>query len=480
MADFSTTDVASKVNGPQQMNLSDMLKMGYYAAQTKMAQYEQEKAQQANVERVAVQGFMSDPKNYLDANGDIDVDRVTKAIPAIAPLTGAEHVNKLTTLAKNNTDAKEAKLNFNQNERQVVASVYSSLGRAGIQDPRVYASALHNLKQAYPDSKDINRYADSAISTLSMGIDPQKLPQTAIQTANQLLTLPQQQEAFAPKASIGNIGGASRPIVTTPSVRGEAPSITPVEFGAGQNAVGGGGATSAPTPSAKDRDLIKYDQYLDYKGNPAIANYTTEQKEALDAGKKLLQESNAVASAAKEQEANTRGVMENISAASGNRPGQLLRQSGKYLIGNATQEILNKNIARMAAASEVMGTAKTDQSRADAKVINGSDDLTAQALTDIVSRADATVKAASMFNSAYNKLIEKRGVNGYIQAEKLKSAWVDNYDVRMAQIDALAASNSPEAKAKANEIYATVPKEQREEFNRKWSNLHALEKGKFR
>jgi hypothetical protein len=85
-----------------------------------------------------------------------------------------------------------------------------------------------------------------------------------------------------------------------------------------------------------------------------------------------------------------------------------------------------------------------------------------------------------MFNSAYNKLIEKRGVNGYIQAEKLKSAWVDNYDVRMAQIDALAASNSPEAKAKANEIYATIPKDAREEFNRKWSNLHALEQGKFR
>jgi len=480
MADFSTTDVASKVNGPQPMNISDMLKMGYYAAQTKMAQYEQQKAEQANVERVAVQSFMSDPKNYLDTNGDIDVDRVTKAIPAIAPLTGADHVNKLTTLAKNNVAAKEAKLNFNQNERQVVASVYSSLGRAGIKDPRVYASALNNLKQAYPDSKDINRYADAAIGNLSTGVNPQQLPQVAIQTANQLLTLPQQQEAFAPKASIGTIGGASRPIITTPSVSGEAPSITPVEFGSGQGAVGGGGTTETPKPSAKDRDLIKYDQYLDYKGSPALANYTEEQKTALDSGKKLLQESNAVASAAKEQEANTRGVMENISAASGNRPGQLLRQGGKYLIGNATQEILNKNIARMAAASEVMGTAKTDQSRADAKVINGSDDLTAQALTDIVSRADATVKAATMFNRAYNKLIEKRGVNGYIQAEKLKSAWVDNYDVRMAQIDALAASNSPEAKAKANEIYATIPKDQREEFNRKWSNLHALEQGKFR
>jgi hypothetical protein len=480
MADFSTTDVASKVTGPQQMNLGDMLKLGYYAAQTKMAQYEQEKAQQANIERVAVQGFMSDPKNYLDANGDIDVDRVTKAIPAIAPLTGADHVSKLTTLAKNNTAAKEAKLNFNQNERQVVASVYSSLGRAGIQDPRVYASALQNLKQVYPDSKDINRYADAAISNLATGVNPQQLPQVAIQTANQLLTLPQQQEAFAPKASIGNIGGASRPIVTTPSVRGEAPSITPVEFGGGQSAVGGGGATETPKPSAKDRDLIPYDQYLDYKGNPALANYTTEQKEALDAGKALLKESNAIAGAAKEQQANTRGVYENIDAASGSRPGQLLRQSGKWLLGNATQEMLNKNIARMAAASEVMGTAKTDQSRADAKIINGSDDLTAEALKDIVSRADATVHAANMFNSAYNKLIEKRGVNGYIQAEKLKSAWQQNYDVRMAQIEALANSNAPNAKEKANEIYATVPKNQREEFNRKWDNLHALEQGKFR
>ena len=99
---------------------------------------------------------------------------------------------------------------------------------------------------------------------------------------------------------------------------------------------------------------------------------------------------------------------------------------------------------------------------------------------DIASRADATVQAATMFNKAYNNLIEKRGVNGYIQSEKLKSAWADNYDVRMVQMDALAKSNAPGQKEKRQEIWNSVNKDQREEFIKKWENLHALEQGKFR
>jgi len=298
------------------------------------------------------------------------------------------------------------------------------------------------------------------------------------QARNETLTPTQAIDQFAPKAAIGTIGGAQRPVVSQPSVAGEQPRITPTEFGGGGTI--GGGATTTPKPSAKDRDIVKYDTYLDYKGDPALANYNDEQKAALENGKTLLKTSNMLANSAREQEANTRGVYENIAATSGSRPGQLVRQGGKWLVGNATLEMLNKNIERMAAASEVMGTAKTDASRETAKIINGSTDLTEKALLDIVSRADATVKAATMFNKAYNQLIEKRGVNGYIQAEKLKSAWADNFDVRMTQMDALAGSNAPDQKEKRQEIWNSIPKDQRENFVKRWENLHALEQGKFR
>ena len=477
MSEF-TADLSPK--NTNQMTLGDMMKVGLYSAETAIAQRQAQMAEQKTKEMPIIQQWAKDPANKLP-DGSFDLEQVP-ALISVAPMSGPEYADKIINLTKNHIETNKALNELSESNRKPFASVYGSYGQMAANGQKVNPSdivqSLETLKQYYPQ---LTKAADGQIKGWQAypkdhPVDPQSL----LKARNESLTPTQLIDQFAPKAETATIGGAQRPVVRQPSMTGEQPRITPVEFGGGPNAVGGGGTTETPKPSAKDRDLIKYDQYLEYKGNPALANYTTEQKEALDNGKALLKESNAIASAAKEQEANTRGVMENISAASGNRPGQLLRQGGKWLIGNATQEMLNKNIARMAAASEVMGTAKTDQSRADGKVINGNDDLTDKALTDIVSRADATVKAASMFNSAYNKLIEKRNVNGYIQSEKLKSAWVDNYDVRMAQMDALAASNSPEEKEKIKEIYATIPKNQREIFERKWSNLHALEQGKFR
>ena len=44
----------------------------------------------------------------------------------------------------------------------------------------------------------------------------------------------------------------------------------------------------------------------------------------------------------------------------------------------------------------------------------------------------------------------------------------------------LAKSNAPGQKEKRQEIWNSVGKDQREEFVKKWENLHALEQGKFR
>lgn len=472
MAEF-TADLNPKSNA---MSLGDMMKMGLYSSETRIANAEAARAEQSNKEMPIVMQFMKDPANW-QTDGKIDLDKAA-VLPTIAPYTGAQHYEKLVTLAKNKTEADDAATNLDTKQRGIIASVGETLGYAGVQDPKQYIQAYQNLKQLYPNNPHIAKLADAYSNMISMVQPGPHVAQAAIKSSVDLLAPQAKHEMFAPKAGINQIGGASRATVTQPSVLGSQPSITPTEFGGGQGAMEG--TTEAPKPSAKDRDLIKYDQYLEYKGSPGLANYTEEQKSALDNGKKLLQNSNSIALAAKEQEANTRGIYENIAATRGSRPGQMVRQGDKWLLGNAQLEMLNKNIERMAAASDVMGTANTDQSREIKRVINGSSDLTEKALADIVSRADATVEAAKMFNSAYNKLIEKRGVNGYIQAEKLKSAWADNFDVRMTQMDALARSNAPDAKAKVNEIYATIPKDLREDFNERWKNLHALEQGKFR
>ena len=477
MAEF-TADLSPK--NTNQMTLGDMMKVGLYSAETAIAQRQAQMAEQKTKEMPIIQQWAKDPANKLP-DGSFDLEQVP-ALISVAPMSGPEYADKIISLTKNHIETNKALNELSESNRKPFASVYGSYGQMAANGQKVnpgdIVQSLETLKQYYPQ---LTKAADGQIKGWQAypkdhPVDPQSL----LKARNESLTPTQLIDQFAPKAETATIGGAQRPVVRQPSMTGEQPRITPVEFGGGPNAVGGGGTTEAPKPSAKDRDIIKYDQYLEYKDNPALANYTDEQRDALKEGKLLLKESNAIASAAKEQEANTRGVMENISAASGNRPGQLLRQGGKYIVGNATQEMLNKNIARMAAASEVMGTAKTDASRETARIINGSTDLTEKALADITSRADATVQAATMFNKAYNNLIEKRGVNGYIQSEKLKSAWADNYDGRMVQMDALAKSNAPGQKEKRQEIWNSVGKDQREEFVKKWENLHALEQGKFR
>lgn len=473
MAEF-TADLNPKASN--QMSLSDMMKMGLYSAEADVLNRQAQVAREKEKELPLVQGFIADPKNKNE-RGEWDLDKVNTILPTIAPITGADYAKKITDGVQNHAQATKAKMEMSNTARGIIGSFYGAHAVAGTQDPKEVAVGMTKLGEQMPELKP---YLEPAMRNLQNVPPGPNLQKALYQARNEFMTIPQQVEAFAPKAEVATIGGAQKPVVRQPSVMGEQPVITPTEFGG--RPVGGqsGGGGMAPKSSSKDRDIIKYDTYLDYKQDPALANYTDEQKTALENGKKLLQNSNMLANSAREQEANTRGVYENITSTSGSRPGQMVRQGGKWLVGNATLELLNKNIERMAAASEVMGTAKTDASRETAKIINGSTDLTEKALLDIVSRADATVKAATMFNKAYNNLIEKRGVNGYIQAEKLKSAWADNFDVRMTQMDALVNSNAPDQKEKRQEIWNSIPKDQREDFKKRWENLHALEQGKFR
>ena len=472
MAEF-TADLNPKSNA---MSLGDMMKMGLYSAETDVLNRQAQVAREKEKELPIAQAFIAG-NDGKDADGNWDLGKVNTILPTIAPITGPDFAKKITEGVKNHTEATKAKMELSNTARGYMASLYGSYAQAGTQDPKEVATGLIRLGERMPE---LMPYIQPALRNLQNVPAGPALQKTLYQARDEFMTPVEQIAAFAPRAKMANIGGADRVVVEQPSMRGSQPTITPTQFGGGQNAIGGGGTTELPKTNPKDRDIVKYDTYLDYKENPALAAYTDEQKAALESGKLLLKNSNMLANAAKEQEANTRGVYENLSATRGSRPGQLVRQGGKWLIGNAAKEKLDKNIERMAAASDIMGTANTDASRDIKKTINGSSDLTENALMDIASRADATVKAATMFNKAYNHLIEKRNVNGYIQAEKLKSAWVDNYDVRMTQMDALAASNSPEEKEKIKEIYATIPKNQREDFERQWSNLHALEKGKFR
>lgn len=88
-------------------------------------------AEQKDKERIAVQRFLTDPKNF-QTNGRIDINKLNEMIPLMAPLTGREVINNMTTLATAQTQSDEAKTKMTTGMREIVGSRLGVLGRMGV------------------------------------------------------------------------------------------------------------------------------------------------------------------------------------------------------------------------------------------------------------------------------------------------------------------------------------------------------------
>ena len=272
-ANFS--DVASKVQAPQNMSIADMLTMARGAQAYQQAQQinplalqqQQQTTQSAGIdltqkqqgfkESQALQNYFSNPENYMK-DGRIDIETLNREVPKIAPLTGAEYITKLTTLAKEQTNASKAKQELTQDQRKIISSPMAILGRMNVTDPKVYKQELENIRLQNPENQSLHRLIDSYLKVIDI-VHAEQLPTLAIKSAQSLLTPTEQEEKFAKKAETKDIGGQLISTVTSPSVGGQAPtiektgvvsgkSLTPqvvtTETGAPQ-VIGGGGAGAA-------------------------------------------------------------------------------------------------------------------------------------------------------------------------------------------------------------------------------------------
>ena len=481
MAEF-TVNLEPKT---QPTSLADMLKLQAYSAQADIAQQEAAKAKAAGAELPIVQSFFKNPQNWQNDQGEIDVDKINSALPVLAPLTGEGYAAKYNTLAKNNTEAKDAKLSFDQKERNVVASVYSALGYAGVTNPQVYMDKLNNLKTQFPNSANIHRYADSAISSLKLsnpGDNPQ-LPKTAIQSANELLSLADQQSRFSPTATTNTVGGQAVGVVNRPSVAGSEPSVE-------AKPLGGGGNGNAPTPatdnktSSKMPKILAEDTSLFYVPNQSgIVNLNDYQKNAYDRGDKAIANANASLQAQKDLQQSVRKVEEYIGKASGSKVFQMIRQGTKYVFGDAELDSLVKNIAQVQARNaSVMGLDKTDSSRELNAKLSGSENIDEKTLAGVMQQVKAESKAAEMFTEGLNKFVDKRGdINGKIQAQKFESKWKEHYDPRIFQVDDIALSKLPEAdkRKRIDEITSKMTPKEFDKYKKDREVIHRLAKGAY-
>jgi hypothetical protein len=180
--------------------------------------------QQKERERNLITEFLKNPANF-QTNGRVDINKLNAEIPRIAPLTGADWMQKYTTLGNAQTNAISAAQNLTQTQREMIASRLAIMGRLGVNDKRAYLAELDLLVKENPNNRELATLVDSYKTTLGAVPEGANLPSLAISGANSLLNVQTQQQLFAPQAGTISSGAATFPTTTTPSVAGGAPSV---------------------------------------------------------------------------------------------------------------------------------------------------------------------------------------------------------------------------------------------------------------
>jgi len=241
MADLSITPVATQIKPIQGASIGDMINLARGAQQYQQAtqinplelQQKQQAtrtgeinlgvAEQAEIERRNMQRFFADPNNFQTDNR-IDLDKINKVIPTIAPLTGADYITKFTTLGNAQTTAEKATLSLGQADRELIANPLAVLGRAGVTDPKAYAKVIKETVDQNKNNPRLTALGNSYLTQLEFA-DPKQLPDIAIRASQNLLSAAQAQTALSPQAGTMTTGAQIFPTVTTPAVGGMLPRI---------------------------------------------------------------------------------------------------------------------------------------------------------------------------------------------------------------------------------------------------------------
>jgi len=252
--------------------------------------------------------------------------------------------------------------------------------------------------------------------------------------------------------------------------------------------LGAGGAPAADTGGAPavgqakpTTGLVRQDMPVASGGIPQM---NTQQTARFEEGQLLQKESTSLAQAAQEAKQTSRKIKENISAASGSKPGQVIRSAGKFIAGSEQLDELVKNLAdnQMRQAALMGASSATDQARQVVALANGSENITAGALAQIVQRADATSTALEKFNAGLNKYYDKAGTyNGPIHARNFKQAWAENYDPRIFMVQNINSSDmsGAEKQIQLQAVLKGTTEEERRSLAKKAETIKRLERGDF-
>ena len=248
MPEFFSSFPSLDIKPQPQMSASDIMNIGRTGIQY-------QKESQGNTERVALQDFFSNPDNF-QTDGNIDLGKVTAAVPKIAPMTGRDVIRNVAELSQAQTNAIQAKQNLTQSQKGLFGQVFNILGKAGVNNRDAYFKQMDDLVATNPDNEDVKRLADSYKTIWSKMPENTNWAQLAITGAQTLLPVATQ-EQFAPQIGTINTGAGTFPTITQPSVAGQQPSIQvgqrPIavnQLGPGQRSVATGRTDLNGNPTA--------------------------------------------------------------------------------------------------------------------------------------------------------------------------------------------------------------------------------------
>jgi hypothetical protein len=235
---------------------------------------------------------------------------------------------------------------------------------------------------------------------------------------------------------------------------------------------------NAPT-SPTNVPLVKEDMPVAKGG---LTQMNTQQQARYEAGQKLFEQAANANQNAADQGIILKSIKQNLAQAQSSKPGQLLRQGGKFLAGNEQLDTLLKDLSQnQLLQAKMMGGVDSVNAQNTVAVANGSGDIDPKALAKIVERTDATRLAAQMYNQGLSSYKGKDPYNSAIHADNFQQAWKSNYDPRIFMVENINASDrTPKQKQEdIKRIIGIATPAELQQLKQKAINIRRLQTGDF-
>jgi hypothetical protein len=515
-------NLARGIQAYQQSQQMNPFALQQQAQATEKGGLELQSTKQANQERLAVLPFLQDPANYTNEDGTIDTNKALKEIYARAPQTGHLYAKNLTDLANSQYQVAQNKQNLTQSGKTILVNTLGPDAYSGEQDPKVYIDKLNKAVKIDPSLKGIATAYTNMLSQLKPG---EHIPSDMLKEIQGLQPASEQFSQFAPQAGTVSLGGTVQPTITQKSVAGSTPSITPSGQGmavtptpgfqtingivywvdkngnlhtpnspsamnAGQtgNAPPAAGAQAPqtapnkpapPVPAGTTRmSLVQEDMPVPQGG---LRQMNTQQQARYDNGQKIFADAAEANKTAADQGIVLNTIKQNLAQAQSSRPGQLLRQGGKWVAGNENLDTLVKSLAQnQILQAKIMGVDSVNAERTSA-LANGSENIDPKSLAKIVEQTDATKTAVQQYNQGLSTYKNRDSLNSPIHADRFQQAWKENYDPRIFMVENINNSNmTPDQKSKEiKRIIGIATPAELKQLQQKALNIRRLQTGDF-